>query len=179
MRRARHQRPEHDGGAMTLLVWNGLLALIWAIALGRLTATNLFVGFIVGYFVLMLAWRLLPAGTSFSASRAYFGKGGEIISFVGFFIWALTVANIRMAWYAIGPPGIIHPGIIAVPLREMTEIEVTTLGNLVTLTPGTLTIDVSPDRRTIYVHVMDARDPDRIRREIQDGFERRVLELLR
>jgi multicomponent Na+:H+ antiporter subunit E len=47
------------------------------------------------------------------------------------------------------------------------------------LTPGTLSLDVSPDRRTLYVHAMATTSPDDLRREIQQGFERRILEVFR
>jgi multicomponent Na+:H+ antiporter subunit E len=53
------------------------------------------------------------------------------------------------------------------------------LTNLITLTPGTLSLDVAADHRTLYVHVMDVEDPDTVRREIKEGFERKVLKALR
>ena len=53
------------------------------------------------------------------------------------------------------------------------------LANLISLTPGTLSLDVSPDRRTLYVHAMATTSPDHLRREIRDGFERRILEVFR
>ena len=55
----------------------------------------------------------------------------------------------------------------------------TFLANSITLTPGTLGLDVSEDRKTLYVHSMWVDDPDEVRREIKQGFERRVLELMR
>ncbi len=60
-----------------------------------------------------------------------------------------------------------------------SDVEITLLANLVTLTPGTLSLDVSEDRSTLFVHAMFVDDPDVLRREIKHGFERRVLELLR
>ena len=91
----------------------------------------------------------------------------------------LVIANIRMARFTLGPLRDLRPGIVAVPLEEMSDMEITTLANLITLTPGTMTVDVSSDRRCLYVHCMDASDPDAIRREIKHGFERRVMEVLR
>jgi multicomponent Na+:H+ antiporter subunit E len=74
-----------------------------------------------------------------------------------------------------------RPGIIAIPLDARTDLEITLLANLITLTPGTLSLDVSADRRVLYVHVMyiDNDDIEAVRRSIKDGFERRVLEVLR
>ena len=53
------------------------------------------------------------------------------------------------------------------------------LANLITLTPGTLTLDVAPDRKSLYVHAMFVDDPEQIRAEIKNGMERRLLEVMR
>jgi multicomponent Na+:H+ antiporter subunit E len=71
-----------------------------------------------------------------------------------------------------------RPGVIGIPLRARTDLEITVLANLITMTPGTLSLDVSPDRRTLYIHAMYIHDPEALRRDIQDNLERRVLELL-
>ena len=68
---------------------------------------------------------------------------------------------------------------MAVPLDAETDVEITLLANLITMTPGSLSIDVSDDRGVIYVHSMFIDDPEEFRRTIKDDFERRVLELLR
>ena len=60
-----------------------------------------------------------------------------------------------------------------------TDAEITALANLITLTPGTLSVDVSPDRSALYVHVMDLGDRRRFTRAIKQGLERRVLEVMR
>jgi multicomponent Na+:H+ antiporter subunit E len=74
-----------------------------------------------------------------------------------------------------------RPGVVAIPLDVQTDAEITLLANLITLTPGTLSLDVSTDRRVLYIHVMyiDNDDVEAVRRKIKEGFERRVLEVLR
>jgi multicomponent Na+:H+ antiporter subunit E len=74
-----------------------------------------------------------------------------------------------------------RPGVVAIPLDARTDAEITLLANLITLTPGTLSLDVSSDRRMLYIHVMyiDNDDLEEVRRKIKAGFERRVLEVLR
>ena len=71
------------------------------------------------------------------------------------------------------------PGIAAIPLDARSDTEITFLANLITLTPGTLSLDVSDDRSVLYVHGMFVEDPQLMREQIKEGFERRVLELLR
>jgi len=73
-----------------------------------------------------------------------------------------------------------QPGVVAIPLDARTEVEITVLSNLITMTPGSLSLDVSADRRVLYLHTMyGGDDPDRLREEIKTKFERRVLEVLR
>ena len=69
--------------------------------------------------------------------------------------------------------------VIGIPIKAQTDLEITVLANLITMTPGTLSLDISPDRKTLYVHAMYIRDPEALRRDIQENFEPRVLALLR
>ena len=84
-----------------------------------------------------------------------------------------------MATDIVTPRHRARPGVVAVPLDARGDAEITLLANLVSLTPGSLSLDVSDDRCTLFVHVMFLDDPEATRREIKDGFERRVVELLR
>lgn len=166
---------------MTTFVWNILLALIWAIALGPPTPANLLMGFVVGYLMLAMAWRL---GLSHrdegdEAQKKYFRRVFQILGFLIFFVKEMVAANIRMAYYTIMPLSRLKPGIVAVEIEGMSNLEITIMANLITLTPGTLSLDVSQDRSQLIVHCMDASDPERIKRDIKDGFERRIKELLR
>ena len=96
-----------------------------------------------------------------------------------FFLGELVLSSVRVAWDVLSPNPGFRPGIVGVPLDARTDSEITLLATLITLTPGTLSLDVSEDRKTLYVHAMRVEDPEAFRREIKDGFERRVLELLR
>lgn len=71
-----------------------------------------------------------------------------------------------------------RPGIVAVPLRARSETEVLIVSSLVTLTPGTLSLDLSADGETLYVHAMFLDEPDAMRAEIRDTLETPVLEAL-
>ncbi len=104
-------------------------------------------------------------------------KIGRIIELVLFFLWELMVANLRVAWDVVTPNQNRHkrPGVIAVPLDVQGDYAITLLACLITLTPGTLSLDVSKDRRVLYIHEMFIQDPDEVRRGIKEGFERRVI----
>lgn len=104
-------------------------------------------------------------------------KGAAAVELTGFFLYELVLANLKLARDMLRPLRELQPGVVAVPLEPAGPWQVTILANLLTLTPGSLSVDVSPRGDTIYVHVMDARDPDRVRRLIKQGFERRVKEV--
>jgi multicomponent Na+:H+ antiporter subunit E len=72
-----------------------------------------------------------------------------------------------------------RPGIIAVPLDATGDGEIVLLAALINLTPGSVALDISPDRKTLYVHSMYVDSTEAARAEIKDGYERRVLQLLR
>ena len=157
---------------MTVLLWNIMLALSWAALAGEVTALSLAVGFVLGFVILYSVRRLLRP------SR-YFEKLGQCLRLAGLFAWELLLANLRIAYEVVTPSHNMRPGVVAIPLDAETDAEITLLANLITLTPGTLSLDVSDDRRVLYIHAMYVDDVEELRRSIKDGFEKRVMELLR
>lgn len=155
------------------LLINLLLALLWASTIGPFTPANVAVGFLVGFVVVTLA---SPRGARDSYSRKTFAA----IRFLLFLLWELVKANVYVARWTLSPLSRLQPSIVYVPIDErMTDAEIATLSNVITLTPGTLTLDVTPDRRALRVHCMHAPDHDAVRRDIQQGFMRRLLEVTR
>ncbi|HZI16580.1 MAG TPA: Na+/H+ antiporter subunit E [Myxococcus sp.] len=156
---------------MRMLVWNIVLAGMW-MAMTELSGTNLFIGFVLGYFVLWLS----PG----AAQRThYFRRVGQGLRFTGFFLRELVVSTARISYDVLTPTPYMKPAVIGVPLDVETDAEIALLAIVVTLTPGSLALDVSSDRKTLYVHAMYVTDPEALRRDIKRGFERRILELLR
>jgi multicomponent Na+:H+ antiporter subunit E len=71
-----------------------------------------------------------------------------------FFLYELVVANVRIAWEVATPGFSMQPGIVRVPTRCETEWEVMMLANSISLTPGTLTLEVDTDTNDLYVHAL-------------------------
>lgn len=157
---------------MNLFLWNIFLALAWAALNGRFSLSNLTLGFAIGFAVLAFVGPAL-------GQSSYFDKTRQGLSLAAYFARELVVANFRVAHYVLTGRKRIQPGIVAVPLDVETQVEIMLLANLVALTPGTVILDISDDRKTLYVHAMYIEDPDSLRKEIKTGFERRVMELLR
>jgi multicomponent Na+:H+ antiporter subunit E len=153
-----------------MLLGSILLALVWAALQGEISLGNLVVGYVVGYAILALLARggVMP---STLASRTM-----HALELAAFFARELVVANFRVAADVVRGTRI-EPAVVAIPLDITTDGEILLLSMLINITPGSVTIDLSDDRRSLYVHVMHMTSPDATRREIKDGFERRVKRL--
>lgn len=157
---------------MTALLWNILLALIWVAMSGQFTPGNFVVGLGLGLLLLIFTRRAV-------GSPNYIRKIGQVLNLALFFVWELILANLRVAYDVVTPRHHMRPGVIGVPLAARTDLEITVLSSMISLTPGTLSLDVSADRKILYIHAMYIDDVNAVRRKIKDGFERRVLEVLR
>lgn len=159
---------------MNMFLWNLLLAIIWAIAIGSFTLPSLVAGLVLGYLSLFFCRRVLGESN-------YFGKVPQVLGFIIFYIQQVILSNLRVAYDILTPTHYMRPGVVAVPLDAKTDMEITLFANLMTLTPGTLSLDLSEDRTILYVHTMyiDDNDFELTRRLIKEGLERRVLEVLR
>jgi multicomponent Na+:H+ antiporter subunit E len=154
---------------MRAFLLNIVLALAWSALTGAFTVVNLVTGFLLGYLALWVMQDTM-------ATSSYFSKVRQIVSLTFVFLWALILANIRVSYSVLAPFSKMRPGIVAIPLDIESDEEITLLANMITLTPGTLTIDVSDDKRVLYVHGMHVQDPESFREEIKQGFEKRVQE---
>ena len=152
---------------------NLILTLVWSGLLGGITLSNLVSGFVVSYFLLWLVTR------GQRGHDGYFGKLPRVLGFIGYYLWELIKSNAIIAYDVLTPTHHMKPGVIGIPIEAKTDLEITALANLITMTPGTLSLDISPDRKTLYVHAMYIHDPEELRREIKENFEPRVLALLR
>lgn len=157
---------------MNYFLLNLLLALTWMALTGGFTPTNFLVGYAIGFVALQAA--RLPLGRT-----DYFRKAPRLLAFIAFFLVELVIANLRVAADVLTPRWRLRPRVVAIPLEAKSDLEITLLANLTSLTPGSLTLDVSSDRRVLYVHAMYAEDPEEVRRQVKEGFERRLLGIVR
>lgn len=97
------------------------------------------------------------------------------------FFYELSLSALRVGVLVLSPDlkSRLKPGIIAFPLTVKSDVEITLLANLITLTPGTLSVDVSKDRKILYVHAIAVPSKQALIREIASGFEARILEVFK
>ncbi len=102
----------------------------------------------------------------------------QAVGFLLFFVWALVAANAVVAWEVVTPRYNMRPGIVRVPLRARTNLEVTLLANFISLTPGMLSLEVAEDRSALFVHALHVKSPDHLRRDVH-RLEAQLLRVLR
>lgn len=159
---------------MNLLLPAVLLALGWAAATGTFSLLNLLFGGLV-------AWVGLFVVRDRVESPRLLRRARRIASLAGLLVYELFLSAIRVAVLVARPDMRRHlrPAIIAFPLTATSDAEITLLANLITLTPGTLSVDVSDDRKTLYVHAINCPDKAATIAEISEGFEVKVMEAFR
>lgn len=146
------------------------LVFAWVAVTGEVTVANLLEGAVLaGLLVLLLR---VPVRRRVRLERA-----PKALGLLAYFLKEIVLSNAAVARILLSPVSSLSPGIVAVPLDLKSDAGITVLANLVTLTPGTLSLDVSSDRTTLYVHALHVEDPEAFRREVKEGFERRVREV--
>lgn len=157
---------------MKLFLINVLLALAWTAVTGSFSIANMVLGFALASIALYLIREQV-------GGLGYFMRLRRIVSLAFLFIYELVMSAWRVALTVMRPNMDIKPGIFIYPLKVDRDSEITLLANLISLTPGTLSLDVSEDRRFLYIHALDCADPEGLRRDIATGFERKILEAFR
>ncbi|GAA5511344.1 hypothetical protein Dcar01_00051 [Deinococcus carri] len=137
---------------MSGLTLNLLLAVVWMLLAGEVSTRELVIGFLLGFGILALFPRALGSGGYVRRTLAGLG-------FVGFFLRELTVANVQVALFALRPHPPLNPMLVAVPLRLRRDSAQTLLVALVNLSPGTVVMGFSADRRTMYAHAIGNASP--------------------
>lgn len=156
---------------MNLLLLNILLAFIWTAVTGEITIGSFGIGFLLGYLVILVASPVIdPDG--------YTKKFWLVIGLFFYFLKELVVSSIRVAIDVLRPGELkMTSGVVGVPLNVKTDFQITFLANMISLTPGTLSLDVSDDNKTLFIHAMyvDKDNTTSVRDEIKAGMERKVI----
>jgi multicomponent Na+:H+ antiporter subunit E len=149
-----------------------MLALTWAALQGELNTVNLVIGFCVGAGLIYLFRRMF-------FRPLYFRQTVIGLTLALVFFKELLKSNIAVLRIVFSPRIRVRSGVIALPTALTNDVALTMLANMITLTPGTLTLDISPDRRYLYVHTLNLDDPEEVKQEIQQAFEVYLRELSR
>ena len=158
---------------MNRLVSVALMTAVWAALLATSDWRALGFGLVVSWGLLAFSDRLHRTQSSRAKEVLPRPVGSVILSL--FFLRELVMSAVSVAREAWRPKLAIRPGIASVPLEFESDLETAVLASLISLTPGTLSLEVSPDRKTLYVHGLVVRgDGSEIRDSIDVRLKRPV-----
>ncbi|WP_096201348.1 Na+/H+ antiporter subunit E [Bacillus sp. FJAT-45350] len=152
------------------ILLNVVIALIWAFLQNSYTGVDLLIGYVIGIFILYGLRRFLKF--DFYMRRVF-----ALIRLILLFSKELILANWDVIKIVLSPKLNIQPGIVAVPTKLKTDWELTLLAALISLTPGTLSMDFSDDNKFIYIHSIHVPDKEAMIRQIHNTFEKAIMEV--
>lgn len=152
---------------------NILLTFVWVALTGQLDYANFIFGYTMGFFILWMVNRSIRANTE------YFYRVPKIFAFILLFFYDLLKANFEVMKDVVTPNYNMKPGIVKYEMDAKTDFEITMLANMIALTPGTVVIDLSKDKKFMYIHVMYLTNKEEFRSTLSNRIERKLLEILR
>lgn len=152
---------------------NLLLSMVWVALTGQLNYVNFIFGFVLGFFILWLIHR------SANAKKDYFFRVPKIIAFIGSFFFEMLKANFEVAVEILRMKRTIQPGIVKFETLCKTDFELTMFTNIISLTPGTLVLEISSDKKFIFIHGMNLKNKERFKANLQQKIEKKLLEIIR
>lgn len=165
-----------------------ILVLTWLALVGTVSLGQVLMGVLLAVVLLWFGRNVFAGDTLWNSPVNLTRLPGKLVVWTRFLVvfgWEVIKANWTIARTVLvvavqGPnERNLRPGIFALPLDVESDGAITLLANMITLTPGTLSLDVSSDRSTLYVHAVDVGDPAATKREIKDVFETLADEVLR
>lgn len=155
---------------MNAFLINLVLALVWGAVTASFSPGNLLFGFILGFISLWLVRDRFD--------QRNFHRPVRVLRLAAEFVIELCLSGYRVARDTLSPKMSFEPAIVALPLDLKQDAEIMLLANMISLTPGTLSVDVSSDKSTLYIHAMNVENPDETCREIKEGFEHLIKEAM-
>lgn len=158
-----------------------LLILAWAALQGSLGVGSLLFGALTAWAVLQISQPIFnPEGRRLRKEPRPIRWTWRTIVLLVVFLREVVLSALQVAWQILQPSPDIRPAIIEYPLNVQTDREITTLANMISLTPGTLSLDVAPDRSCLYVHAISVKTEDgqEVIDDIKGSLEKHVSRAL-
>ncbi|MBR7553364.1 Na+/H+ antiporter subunit E [Allobacillus sp. GCM10007491] len=154
------------------IIFNLLIACLWMFLTESYTFVTFLIGYIIGIALLFLLRRFIP-------DAFYFKRVLLLFKLILLFLKELIVSTWQIAKLVYKPKLNVQPGIFALPTDLRTNWEITLLANLISLTPGTLSVSISEDHTKIFIHAMDMPDIEKEIEGIKETFEKAIMEVTR
>ncbi|NOR31454.1 MAG: Na+/H+ antiporter subunit E [Sulfitobacter sp.] len=148
-----------------------LLAIVWCVLVNEIKLGTVVFGFILGLLIPIITAAYWP-------DRPPVGRPIKLLSYLLLVMWDILVANVVVAMIVLFKSNKnMRPQWVVIPLDLRTPEAITMLAGTITLTPGTVSADLSEDGTALLVHALDAEDPAAVRDDIKQRYERRLKEI--
>jgi multicomponent K+:H+ antiporter subunit E len=148
-----------------------LLVAVWQMLVNYVSLGTLVFGLILGILIPLLTAPYWP-------DRPRLKNPAMIVEFILIVLWDIVVANVSVAKIILFKRNEdMRPTWVTVPIDLRSPEAITVLAGTITMTPGTVSADVAADGRSLLVHCLDAADPDAVRDDIKQRYERRLREI--
>ncbi|TDL78611.1 Na+/H+ antiporter subunit E [Peribacillus frigoritolerans] len=154
------------------ILLNFSIAFTWMFLKGEYSVQDFFNGYFFGLLMIFALRR-------FFNHRFYLWNVFAVLKLLYIFNRELIMSNLAVLKVVLAPKITTRPGIFKLETELKKDWEITILANLITLTPGTLVVEISDDNRYLYIHAMDLADAEEARKEIKNTFEKAIQEVSR
>ncbi|WP_373233193.1 Na+/H+ antiporter subunit E [Cohnella sp.] len=154
------------------ILLNLIIAFTWTFLNGVWSNLQFVIGYLLGIVLIGLFRR-------YWSHEFYIQKVWKIFKLLALFNKELLLSSFDVIKHVLKPQFTMRPGIIEYNTELKSNWEITLLSCLICLTPGTLTLDVSADNRTLYIHAMDIQDAEKLSKQLKDSFEKAIMEVTR
>lgn len=147
-----------------------VITTLWLVLASDASAGNVLLGLTIGLLI-------PPFSSAFWPGRPHTFRLGPALRLLVVVIYDIIVANIAVARIVLGNVDRIRPAFVDVPLDTADPYVATILGSIITLTPGTLTIDIDMEKRVAHIHALDVQDRSMLIAEIKNRYEAPLKEI--
>lgn len=153
-------------------VTSALLLVVWLLLNHSLSAGHVVLGMLLGVLVPLFTRRYFP-------EPVYLGRARAMAMLVVVVLWDIVVASFAVARLALGPTTRLRPRFVRVPVALEDDFALTALASTISLTPGTVTAEIAPERDALLVHALDVDDEARLIETIKRRYEAPIKEIFR
>ena len=152
-------------------ILSGTLMLLWLLLANQLSAGHLLLGALLGWAVPLYTARFWPEQVKVRRPQV-------LVRFLLVVLYDIVVANVTVARLIMGPAERMRPAFVTMPLELRSEVAISLLASTISLTPGTVSVFLSADRRCLVIHSLHTTEPDELVATIRRRYERPLKEVL-
>lgn len=143
---------------------------VWLLLMGKVDAGSVTIGLALAVLLPAVGQRLRPA-------RASMRRPWVALRLAGVVLWDIVLSNVNVARLILGREARLRPHFVWIPLDVTNPYGIAALAGIITMTPGTVTVGLSEDRRHLLVHFLDVDDTAEAAAQIKARYEAPLREV--